>query len=697
MLNRFALAAIPAALFAVHAYAAYPAWQEGTTYTAGTFVSYNGHDYKCLVTHTAYVGAGWTPSGTPTLWQDQGVSSGGTPTPAPTATLQPTATPKPTATPVPTASPTAAPTATPKPTATPAPTATPLPTATPAPTAAPTATPAPSAGCYTAWSSSTAYNGGDKVTYNGRNYQAKWWTQNNIPSSNTGDGLPWTDLGACGGVNPTATPAPTAAPTATPKPTATPVPTSTPTATPTNTPTATPKPTATPVPTGTPTATPAPVATPVPTSTPAAYKPQITYITAPAGYPTDAQFSAAETALASQVGTDSSTLARIRAALAVLPDAQVNAVTAGNSNNPDNVKRVERIMNEAKFDSLFPVRNVAYTYVNFLRGVAKFPAYCTTYTDGRDSDAICRKLLATSFAHFAQETGANWPALTPATARTYPAQNNPVLATMDQNTAIPSYKQALWYLRESGYNEGSAVGAYQDCFRGAGSSIFSIFYPCGQNSAGQTLDYFGRGSKQLSWNYNFGPFSKSLYGDVNVLLDNPGQVADTWLNFASAIWFAVYPQSPKPPMTWVVDGTWVPNAVDVANGMSPGFGATVQIINGGIECGGGGAEKSQVQNRIAAYKSFTAELGVTIPANEVLGCANMKGFQPGSAAATKTYLDKNWGYNANNPGGVSWACSLVDYQMPFSLANPGDYKQCVDYMFRGQVKFNGQVVIDNTK
>ncbi|SMC27904.1 chitinase [Andreprevotia lacus DSM 23236] len=239
--NRFALAALPAALLAVSAYAAYPAWQEGNTYTAGTYVSYNGHDYQALVTHTAYVGAGWTPSSTPTLWKDLGVSSGSTPTATPAPTAAPTATPVPV---------TNAPTATPKPTA--------------APTTAPTATPAPSSSCYQVWSASTSYNGGAQVTYNGRNYTAKWWTQGNVPSSSTGDGQPWTDNGPCNGGTPTATPVPvTSTPTATPKPTATPVPvTSTPTATPVpGTPTATPKPTATPIPTtGVPTATPTPSA-----------------------------------------------------------------------------------------------------------------------------------------------------------------------------------------------------------------------------------------------------------------------------------------------------------------------------------------------------------------------------------------------------------------------------------------------------
>ncbi|WP_269667969.1 chitinase [Paraburkholderia sp. SOS3] len=384
----------------------------------------------------------------------------------------------------------------------------------------------------------------------------------------------------------------------------------------------------------------------------------------------------------------------LRDALRVLPDSDVDAVVPGRAANPSNVKRVESIVSEQKFNELFPIRNIAYSYVNLLRGIAKFPAYCGDYKDGRDANAICRKLLATSFAHFVQETGANWPSLTPAQARSgYPDHNNPVLATMPQDAAIPTWRQALWYLRESGYEEGSAVGAYQQCAPGSHATNW-IFYACAKNSKGQYLDYFGRGAKQLSWNYNFGPFSQALYGDPNVLLDNPGRVADTWLNFASAIWFAVTPQTPKPPMTWVIDGTWKPNNVDLANNMKPGFGATVYIINGGIECGGGGAERSQVQNRIAAYKEMARELNVTIPSDEPLGCANMRGFTEGSAAATQAYLDKDYAWANGKP---VTGCKLVDYQMPFSLITPGDYKACTDYFFRGKVEYNGQTVIDNTK
>ncbi len=78
-------------------------WAEGATYTAGQQVTYQSKLYQALVTHTAYVGTGWNPAATPTLWKDLGACSGGTtPTSSPTAspTVSPTASPSPTTSPV---------------------------------------------------------------------------------------------------------------------------------------------------------------------------------------------------------------------------------------------------------------------------------------------------------------------------------------------------------------------------------------------------------------------------------------------------------------------------------------------------------------------------------------------------------------------------------------------------------------------
>ena len=55
-----------------------------------------------------------------------------------------------------------------------------------------------------------------------------------------------------------------------------------------------------------------------------------------------------------------------------------------------------------------------------------------------------------------------------------------------------------------------------------------------------------------------------------VLLNDPDQVSDTWLNFASAMWFYVTPQPPKPSMLAVVDGTWKPNGQDKSKNLLEG-------------------------------------------------------------------------------------------------------------------------------
>jgi chitinase len=85
------------------------AWAEGNTYTAGQQVTYGGKLYQALVTHTAYVGAGWNPAATPSLWKDLGACTGGTPTTSPSASRSPS----PSASPSRSASPSASPSRTP--------------------------------------------------------------------------------------------------------------------------------------------------------------------------------------------------------------------------------------------------------------------------------------------------------------------------------------------------------------------------------------------------------------------------------------------------------------------------------------------------------------------------------------------------------------------------------------------------------
>jgi chitinase len=73
---------------------------------------------------------------------------------------------------------------------------TPTPTATTGSTPTPTPTSSTTTSCtgISAWSTGVAYVSGDKITYNGELWQAKWWTENDTPGGAAGV---WTLLGSC--------------------------------------------------------------------------------------------------------------------------------------------------------------------------------------------------------------------------------------------------------------------------------------------------------------------------------------------------------------------------------------------------------------------------------------------------------------------------------------------------------------------
>ena len=108
--------------------------------------------------------------------------------------------------------------------------------------------------------------------------------------------------------------------------------------------------------------------------------------------------------------------------LKTLDSVSVELVRPGRAANPANTKLVESIIQQKDWDFLFPQRHESYTYTNFLKAVSKFPAVCHP-----DSEAVCRRVLATMFAHFTQETGGHNP-----------------------SGAVPQWRQGLHYIEELG-------------------------------------------------------------------------------------------------------------------------------------------------------------------------------------------------------------------------------------------------------
>jgi hypothetical protein len=133
--------------------------------------------------------------------------------------------------------------------------------------------------------------------------------------------------------------------------------------------------------------------------------------------------------------------------------------------------------------------------------------------------------------------------------------------------------------------------------------------------------YYGRGPMQLSYNGNYGKASDFIFGDKKILLNNPKLIeTDPVIAFETAIWFWMTPETTKPSAHDVMIGKWQPNATDKAEGRTPGFGMTVNIINGPIECNKG--DNRGMNDRIGFYQYFLKQLGATDP-NCACSCAKM--------------------------------------------------------------------------
>lgn len=63
----------------------------------------------------------------------------------------------------------------------------------------------------------------------------------------------------------------------------------------------------------------------------------------------------------------------------------------------------------------------------------------------------------------------------------------------------------------------------------------------------------------------------------------------------------------------VVAGFWKANSADEAEGITAGFGATINIINGVLECG---TQTANAASRIDNYKGLMEYFKLEIPSDE---------------------------------------------------------------------------------
>jgi hypothetical protein len=227
--------------------------------------------------------------------------------------------------------------------------------------------------------------------------------------------------------------------------------------------------------------------------------------------------------------------------------------------------------------------------------VSKTVDYGALATDGDIAD--CKRELAAFLANISHETTGGW-----------------------EGAPGGRYVWGLRWKEELGY-------ACQD------ESPYEIDHPLYPPTPDKS--YHGRGPMQLSWNYNYGQCSAFLYADPQILLDAPERVSrDGVIAFKTAIWFWMTPQYPKPSChDAIIPGRWEPTESDAERGLRPGFGATINIINGGLECGHQ-TDPPAVEDRVGFFRRYTERLGVDMNCDGEggsdpidCGCAGMGDFR----------------------------------------------------------------------
>jgi hypothetical protein len=260
--------------------------------------------------------------------------------------------------------------------------------------------------------------------------------------------------------------------------------------------------------------------------------------------------------------------------------------------NNHHTTNVSKYLNEKKWNELFPKRygigikdslnnnQDFYSYKTFVLAAKLFPSFLA---EGNDSTQ--KRELAAFLANIAQETSGGW-----------------------ENAPGGYFKWGLYFLEETSTG---ANRAYNDTSKKNYPGVEGEFY-------------YGRGPKQLTWNYNYGQFSEAWYGTKDSLLEHPDLLSkDPLLSFASALWFWMTPQYPKPSCHDIIVGKWIPTSDDIQKGRLPGFGATVNVINGGVECGTG-IELTKTKYRYQYYQYFCNYFHV--PAGENISCSSQKPF-----------------------------------------------------------------------
>lgn len=236
------------------------------------------------------------------------------------------------------------------------------------------------------------------------------------------------------------------------------------------------------------------------------------------------------------------------------------------------------MLSGSQYEKFFPHHNRLYSYDALIKAAAVFPLFAG------EGDVTTRlRELAAFFAEIGHET----------TNGGDDAPGGP-------------YAWGLYYTEELGCRDGHCT-QYNADNGGAYKAV-----------PGKT--YYGRGPIQLSYPYNYGKAGADL---KLPLLTHPELVShDGVVAFQTALWFWMRTDGTEPSCHAVMTGKWQPDAEDVRLGRRPGFGMTMNIINGNVECRSESAGARQDRaDRIGYYRHFAGLLQVTVEKD--CDCAGM--------------------------------------------------------------------------
>lgn len=132
----------------------------------------------------------------------------------------------------------------------------------------------------------------------------------------------------------------------------------------------------------------------------------------------------------------------------------------------------------------------------------------------------------------------------------------------------------------------------------------------------ESMYRYGRGPIQLRRKSDYQQFGKMWFVKDSVLLLDPDElITNSEAAFASAIWWWTTPHGSAPSCHDVITGNWEPTMADITKGRFAGYGTIINILTGGVKCGKGYDDISNVR-RYTCYKKL-CEILHTEPGDDI--------------------------------------------------------------------------------